>query len=107
MAKTFRDWNLDQGMLLPPSVRDFVPEGHLAHFIRDLVSQELDLSAILGVYTEEKGYPPYPPHPDDGPAALQLLPGALFLPADCQGLRGAHRLQGGHRPESTRLPHRQ
>ena len=38
MAKTFRDWNLDQGMLLPPWVRDFVPEGHLAHFIRGLVS---------------------------------------------------------------------
>jgi hypothetical protein len=56
-----RDWNLDQVMLLPPSVRDFVPEGHLAHFIRDLVSQELDLSAILGAYTDKKGYPPYHP----------------------------------------------
>ncbi len=58
MAKTFRDWNLNQAILLPPSVRDFVPEGHLARFIRDLVSQGPDLSVILNVYTKEKGYPP-------------------------------------------------
>jgi hypothetical protein len=32
MAKTFRNWNLDQVMLPPPSVREFVPEGRLAHF---------------------------------------------------------------------------
>ncbi|MCB8878592.1 transposase, partial [Acidisoma silvae] len=35
--------------------------GHPAHLIRDLVSEELDLSAILNVYTELKGYPPYHP----------------------------------------------
>ena len=82
MAKTFRDWNLDQGMLLPPSVRDFVPEGHLAHFIRDLVSQDLDLSAILGVYSEEKGYPPY--HP--------VMMTALLLYSYCQGLYSSRRI---------------
>ena len=82
MAKTFRDWNLDQGMLLPPSVRDFVPAGHLAHFLRDLVSQELDLSAILGVYTEEKGYPPY--HP--------TMMTALLLYGYCQGLYSSRRI---------------
>jgi hypothetical protein len=51
--KTFRPWNIEQAMLLPPSVRDFVPEGHLSHFVRDTVSESLDLSAILDVYTEE------------------------------------------------------
>ena len=34
-------------MLVPPSVKDFVPEGHLAHFVRDLVRDDLDLSAIF------------------------------------------------------------
>lgn len=48
------------GHALAPSVRDFVPAGHLAHFIRDLVAQEFDLS-FSGGYAEEKGYPPYHP----------------------------------------------
>jgi hypothetical protein len=29
MSKTFRDWSLDQALLLLPSVHDFVPVGHL------------------------------------------------------------------------------
>ena len=47
MAKVFRFWDVDQGWLLPPSVHEFVPPGHLAHFVRDTVRAALDLSAIL------------------------------------------------------------
>ncbi len=61
MSKTFRPWLVDQPQLLPPSVGEFVPEGHVAHFVRNLVREELDLSAILGAYTEARGYPPYDP----------------------------------------------
>ena len=61
MSKTFRSWDVDQAWLLPPSVHEFVPEGRLAHFVRDTVREGLDLSAILGVYGEERGYPPYHP----------------------------------------------
>ncbi|MGB8276158.1 MAG: IS1182 family transposase [Alphaproteobacteria bacterium] len=61
MSKTFRTWDVDQAWLLPPSVHEFVPAGHLAHFVRDTVREGLDLSAILGSYTEERGYPPYHP----------------------------------------------
>jgi transposase len=61
MSKSFRSWDVDQGWLLPPSVREFVPEGHMAHFVRDTVREALDLSAILGSYAEERGYPPYHP----------------------------------------------
>jgi transposase len=61
MSKVFRPWKTDEVWLLPPSVADFVPAGHPAHLVRDLVSEELDLSAIMGVYTEVKGYPPYHP----------------------------------------------
>jgi transposase len=61
MSKVFRPWKTDEVWLLPPSVADFVPAGHPAHLVRDLVSEELDLSTIMGVYTEVKGYPPYHP----------------------------------------------
>ena len=61
MSKVFRPWKTDEVWLLPPSVADFVPAGHPAHLVRDLVSEELDLSAIMGAYTEVKGYPPYHP----------------------------------------------
>src|ERR1044071_8591722 len=61
MAKVFRAWDVDQGWLLPPSVHEFVPPGHLAHFVRDTVREALDLSAILETYTEERGFPPYHP----------------------------------------------
>src|SRR5215212_4523117 len=61
MAKVFRCWDVDQGWLLPPSVHEFVPPGHLAHFVRDTVREALDLAAILDSYTEERGFPPYHP----------------------------------------------
>lgn len=47
MAKSFRAWDVDQVWLLPPSVQELVPAGHLAHFVRDTVRESLDLSAIL------------------------------------------------------------
>ena len=61
MAKVFRSWDVDQGWLLPPSLHDFVPPGHMAYFVRDTVREALDLSAILDTYSEEQGYPPYHP----------------------------------------------
>jgi hypothetical protein len=38
---------------LPPSLRDWLPEGHLAVFVSDLVEQ-LDLSAIVAVYEDDE-----------------------------------------------------
>jgi transposase len=61
MSKTFRSWDVDEGWLLPPSVHEFVPAGHLAHFVRDTVREALDLSAIYGTYEEGRGQPPYHP----------------------------------------------
>ena len=61
MSKTFRPWVVDQQWMLPPSLHEFVPAGHVAHFIRETVRSELDLSAILSAYQEERGYPPYHP----------------------------------------------
>lgn len=61
MAKTFRPWDIEQTWLLPPSLLDFVPGDHPAHFIRELVRESLDLSAIFDTYMEERGFPPYHP----------------------------------------------
>lgn len=61
MAKTYRPYVPEQDLLLPPSLREWLPEGHLAFFVSDLIDQ-LDLSAITAVYEdEERGYPPYHP----------------------------------------------
>ncbi|MCC7418027.1 MAG: IS1182 family transposase [Acidobacteria bacterium] len=61
MAKTYRPYVPEQDLLLPPSLRDWLPENHLAYFVSDLVDH-LDLSAITAVYEdEERGYPPYHP----------------------------------------------
>lgn len=60
--KTFRRYDPDQLLLMAPDLREWVPEGDLAHFVSDLVeSGTLDLSAIYGAYEEERGYPPYDP----------------------------------------------
>jgi transposase len=61
MSKSFRDWHVEQQLLLPPSVQDFVAEDHLARFVVSLVRDELDLSAIYASYAGEKGQPPYHP----------------------------------------------
>jgi transposase len=61
MSKTFRPWDVDQVWLLPPSIQDLVPAGHMAHFVRETVRTGMDLSAIMGCYEEERGYPPYHP----------------------------------------------
>ncbi len=61
MSKVFRPWKTDEAWLLPPSILEFVPAGHPAHLVRDLVTEELDLAAIMTVYSEPKGYPPYHP----------------------------------------------
>jgi transposase len=61
MAKAYRAYLPEQELLLPPSLRDWLPENHLAHFVSDVVDH-LDLSAIESVYEkEERGQPPYHP----------------------------------------------
>jgi transposase len=61
MTKPFRTYLPEQDLLLPPSLREWLPEDHLAYFVSDVVDQ-LDLSAIESVYEEDdRGQPPYHP----------------------------------------------
>ncbi|WP_456239109.1 IS1182 family transposase [Rhodococcus chondri] len=61
MDKTFRMFDPEQGLLLPPSLDDWLPTEHLARFIAELVDEHLDLSRIRADYTESRGAPPYDP----------------------------------------------
>jgi len=83
MAKTYRPYVPEQALLLPPSLRDWLPEDHLAYFVSDLIDQ-LDLSAITRVYEdEERGYPPY--HP--------VMLTKVLVYAYCVGVFSSRRIQ--------------
>ncbi len=61
MGKSYRPYHPDEDLLLPPSLREWLPENHLAYFVSDVVDH-LDLSAMDAVYGNEKrGQPPYDP----------------------------------------------
>jgi transposase len=62
MGRKYREYNMDQQLLLPPDVREWLPEGHLALFISDVV-ESLDLGEILRSYEsgDGSGRPPYHP----------------------------------------------
>jgi len=106
MKKHFLPWNVDQQFLFPPSLRDFVSDDHLAHFVRDLVTCELNLDAIYAAYNEARGAPPY--HP--------AMMTALLLYAYCQGIYSSRRIEkacservdfmavtGMNRPDHSRI----
>jgi transposase len=42
MGKGFRADDLNQMLLLPPSLHDWLPENHLARFLVDVVNNEKD-----------------------------------------------------------------
>ncbi len=61
MDKTYRPYDPEQLLLLPPALQDWLPPAHVVYFLSDLVD-ELDLAAITAVYEQEaRGYPPYHP----------------------------------------------
>jgi transposase len=61
MGKSYRPYYPDEELLLPPSLREWLPENHLAYFVSDVIDH-LDLSAMDEVYGNEKrGQPPYDP----------------------------------------------
>ncbi len=54
MSKTFLPYDPEQQLLLPVALQEWLPQDHLAYFISDVVDQ-LDLSAITGLYEEQRG----------------------------------------------------
>ena len=61
MSKSYRPYHPEQDFLLPPSLREWLPENHLVYFVSDVV-ENLNLSALDAVYGDEpRGQPPYDP----------------------------------------------
>jgi len=60
--KTFKPYHPDQLFLLPPALRDWLPEDHVALFVSDVV-EALDLTPIVAAYEDGdgRGQPPYHP----------------------------------------------
>jgi transposase len=58
--KTFRPYDQDSLLLLPPSLHDWVDPDGLAAFLSDVVDQ-LDLRVFLAAHEEPRGMPPCHP----------------------------------------------
>jgi len=84
MRKRFRVCDLNQPFLLPPSLQDWLPEGHLAGFVADL-SEELDLSSIYATYARKDGRGQAAYHP--------LLLVRLLIYAYCLGVMSSRRIE--------------
>src|SRR5216684_2538623 len=82
MSKTFRPWKIDEPLLLPPAVQDFVAADHLARFVLSLVREAVDLAKITGTYGSERGQPPFDP----------IMMTALLLYAYCCGIYSSRRI---------------
>ena len=81
--KMFRRFDPDQLLLLPPSLDEWLPAGHLARFVAELVDEHLDLSWISAVFTEGRGAPPYDPR-------LMLR---VLIYGYCTGVRSSRKLE--------------
>ncbi len=84
MSRRFRNYNPDQMFLLPPSLKDWLPAGHLVYFVSDIVDQ-LNLSGIEKAYEggSGRGQPPY--HP-----AMMVK---LLLYAYCVGVPSSRKIE--------------
>lgn len=83
MAVNVRCGDMDQLMLMPPSVRDWLPEDHLAFFVLDVVA-ELDLAEFFAAHRADgRGGSVYDP-------AMML---AVLLYAYCTGERSSRRVE--------------
>lgn len=85
MAYNFIECDRDTAYLMPPSLREWLPEGHLAYFIIDAVKQ-LDLRKFYGKYRS------------DGCGARAYEPAmmvALMLYSYSQGERSSRKIERG------------
>lgn len=90
MSQRYKPYNPDQTFLLPPSMREWLPENDLVYFVMELMG-DLDLSAIHAYYEYDyergrpkarSGQPPFDP---------RMMTG-LLLYAYCVGVPSSRRI---------------
>src|SRR3954463_5728346 len=92
MAQNFLSCDRDQDFLLAPSVRDWLPEDHLAWFVLEVV-ERLDLGAIYGQYRADgSGRPAHEP-------SMMV---ALVVYAYCVGERSSRQIERRTHPRLLR-----
>jgi len=106
MSKSYRPFEPKQKHLLPPSPEEWLPEGHLAYFVQDVVAA-LDLRPFLAYYERDhRGAPPH--HP-----AMMV---GLLVYAYCVGVPSSRKIErktyedvafrvlaAGNHPDHTRI----
>src|ERR1700757_1437783 len=104
MSRTFRPWKIDEPLLLPTTVADFVDKSHLGRFVLSVVQEEIDLCKITGSYGSERGQPPLNP----------VMMTALLLYACCSSIYSSRRIAKAcraacnhRRPKATPSCHRE
>ncbi len=84
MGQRFERYEPDQGLLLPPSLDDWLPDGHLARFISDTVDQ-LDLKSFFAKYEER----------DDGRGRIAFHPSMMLkvlIYSYCRGIFSSRKI---------------
>jgi transposase len=86
VSKQYRPWTPEQAYLLPPSPLEWLPEGHLAYFLMEVVG-EMDLRAIeVAIHKKDpRGERPYAP---------QMMT-SLILYAYCTGSFSSRKIERG------------
>lgn len=83
MVSRFKSYCPDQILLLPPDMKQWLPEDDLAYFLMDVV-EELDLAAIYNHYSNSRaGQPPYNPR----------MMTSLILYAYCMGMPSSRKIE--------------
>ena len=59
--RPYREYTPDQAFLVPPSLADLIPGDDPVYFLREVITDRLDLSAFHERYRCERGQPPYHP----------------------------------------------
>lgn len=87
MGQIFEPYEPGQGLLLPPSLDDWLPEGHLARFVSDTVD-ELDLGPFLAKFRDR----------EDGRGRIAYHPRMMLkvlIFSYCEGIFSSRKIAAG------------
>ncbi len=97
MARNFIECDREQAFLMPPSLREWLPEDHLAWFVIDAVA-EMDLDEFFADYRADgHGRAAYEPSMMVALVLYAYATGQRSIARDRAPLPSGRRLPGDHR----------